>query len=107
MNTGIQSSSGLFRILFMASDFINRLVPFVISLTVLVFLWGIFKYLTAQGDSDSRKEALGYITWGVVSLFVMVSVWGLVNILVRSVNLDNTAPPAPGLPTSAGYFITQ
>ena len=82
----------------MASDFINRLVPFVISLTVLVFLWGIFKYLTAQGDSDSRKEALGYITWGVVSLFVMVSVWGLVNILVSSFGLNNMMPTLPDVP---------
>ncbi len=104
---GAQSIGGVLGLLAQASDLINRLIPFIIALTVLIFLWGIFKFVIAGGDGEARKEAQGYIIWGIVALFVMVSVWGLVNILVRSVNLDNTAPPAPGLPTSAGYFISQ
>ncbi|MBU3668807.1 MAG: hypothetical protein FGM57_02465 [Candidatus Taylorbacteria bacterium] len=99
-----QSIGGILGLLAQASDLINRLIPFVIALTVLIFLWGIFKFVIAGGDGEARKEAQGYIIWGIVALFVMVSVWGLVNILVRSVNLDNTAPPAPGLPNSAGYY---
>lgn len=99
-----QSIGGILSLLAQASDLINRLIPFVIALTVLIFLWGIFKFVIAGGDGEARKEAQGYIIWGIVALFVMVSVWGLVNILVRSVNLDNTAPPAPGLPNSAGYY---
>ncbi len=99
-----QSIGGVLGLLAQASDLINRLIPFVIALTVLIFLWGIFKFVIAGGDGEARKEAQGYIIWGIIALFVMVSVWGLVNILVRSVNLDNTAPPAPGLPNSAGYY---
>ncbi len=102
-----QSIGGILGLLAQASDLINRLIPFVIALTVLIFLWGIFKFVIAGGDGEARKEAQGYIIWGIVALFVMVSVWGLVNILVRSVNLDNTAPPAPGLPNSAGYYRAQ
>jgi Type IV secretion system pilin len=99
-----QSIGGILGLLAQANDLINRLIPFVIAITVLVFLWGIFKFVISAGDAEGRKEAQGYIIWGVVALFVMVSVWGLVNILVRSVNLDNTAPPAPGLPNPGGYF---
>ncbi len=99
-----QSIGGILGLLAQANDLINRLIPFVIACTVLIFLWGIFGLVMAGGDSEKRKEAQGYIIWGVVALFVMVSVWGLVNILVRSVNLDNTAPPAPGLPNPGGYF---
>jgi hypothetical protein len=101
-----QSLGGILGLLAQAEDLINRLIPFVIALAVLVFLWGIFKYITAGGDSEKRKEATGLIIWGIIGLFVMVSVWGLVNILVRSVNLDNTAPNAPGLPNPGGYFTT-
>ncbi len=99
-----QSIGGILGLLAQASDLINRLIPFVIALTVLWFLWGIFKFVISAGDAEGRKEAQGYIIWGVVALFVMVSVWGLVNILVKSVNLDNQAPPAPGLPNPGGYF---
>jgi heme/copper-type cytochrome/quinol oxidase subunit 2 len=87
-------SNGLFAIILMANDFINTLLPFIISLTVLFFLWGLFQMVRA-GDGEGREEARGYVTWAIIALFVMVSVWGLVNLLVRSFRLDNSAPPLP------------
>ncbi len=95
---------GLLGLLNQANDLINRLIPFVIALTVLIFLWGVFKFVISGGDSEKRKEAQGYMIWGIIALFVMVSVWGLVNILVRSFNLDVSAPPAPQLPLPGGQF---
>ncbi len=100
---GAQSIGGLMGLLDMANQLINRLIPFVITLALLVFLWGVLRYLFAS-DGEGRSEAKGYMIWGIIGLFVMVSVWGLVNILVRSLSLDNTAPPAPGLPNPGGYF---
>lgn len=102
-----QGIGGILGLLAQAEDLINRVIPFIIALAVLWFLWGIFRFITNVGDPEKRKEATGMILWGVVGLFVMVSVWGLVNILVRSVNLDNTAPNAPGLPNPGGYFTTN
>ncbi len=78
----------------MAKDFINSLLPFIISLTVLFFLWGLFQMVRAS-DGEAREEAKGYVIWAIIALFVMVSVWGLVNVLVRSFRLDNSAPPLP------------
>lgn len=62
---------------------IKSLIPLVVALTLLVFVWGIFQ-LVRSNDEDSRKEALAIITYGIVSLFVMVSVWGLVAILTST-----------------------
>jgi hypothetical protein len=87
-------SNGLFGIVLMAQSLINSLLPFIITLTIFYFIWGLFK-LVRSGDGEGREEALGYVTWGVIALFVMVSVWGLVNILVRSFNLNNSTPPLP------------
>ncbi|MEN9649635.1 MAG: hypothetical protein RL094_602 [Candidatus Parcubacteria bacterium] len=66
------------------SEILNRLIPLIISMTVLVFIWGVFKLVMAGDNADSRKEARSTITFGIVALFVMVSVWGLVNILKSS-----------------------
>ena len=96
--SNIQGASGLKRIIFMAFDFVNLLVPFVISLTVLVFLFGIFKFVLSN-DTKDRDSAKGYIIWGIVCLFVMVSVWGLVNILVYSFGLTNLMPAMPDVPS--------
>jgi len=62
---------------------IQDLIPLVVALTLLVFIWGIFQ-LVRSNSEDSRAEAIAVITYGIVSLFVMVSVWGLVSILTST-----------------------
>lgn len=91
---GSQAGQNLLGIINLANNIINRLIPFVIALTVLVFLWGVFKFVLST-DADSRSEARGYMIWGIIALFVMVSVWGLVNILVNGLQLNNQAPNPP------------
>ncbi|MBU3668806.1 MAG: hypothetical protein FGM57_02460 [Candidatus Taylorbacteria bacterium] len=90
--------SGLIGVIKMVGQLIDWLLPLVIALTVLVFVWGLFKLVLAGDSEDARKEARGYIMWGIVALFVMVSVWGLVNILIRSFALSNGLPPMPAVP---------
>jgi len=96
-------TNGFLGLLDAANMLINRLIPFIIALTVLIFLYGVLRFVIAN-DAEKRKEARGYMVWGVISLFVMVSVWGLVNILVRTFSLDNNAPIAPALPSPGGVF---
>ena len=81
--------------------FIADLIPFAIGIAVLVFIWGLIKYVTAGGDGDKQTEARNTIIWGIIIIFVMVSVWGLVNVLSTTFNLDNdNIPLAPGIPES-------
>jgi hypothetical protein len=103
---GAQSIGGLMGLLDMAKQLINQVIPFVITLALLVFLWGILQYILST-DADKRGEARGYMIYGIIGLFVMVSVWGLVNIIVRSLSLDNTAPLAPGLVNPGGTFVNS
>jgi hypothetical protein len=95
-------TGGLLGVLKWIGALINQALPLIISLTVLVFVWGLFKLVMAGDSEDSRAEARGYITCGVVALFVMVSVWGLVNILIRSFNLQNSMPAMPAVPDVGG-----
>ncbi|MFM2383801.1 MAG: hypothetical protein RIQ72_373 [Candidatus Parcubacteria bacterium] len=82
-----------------SSTFLGRLAPFIITLTLLTFLWGMFQ-MVRSGSEESRKEGRQIIVFGVVALFVMVSVWGLVNLLRRTTGLTgaSTAPQGPGVP---------
>jgi hypothetical protein len=69
----------------------NKVVPLLIGIAVLVFLWGVLKYVIAgSDDAGKRAEARGFMIWGIVSIFIMVSVWGLVGILQTSFGIDNT-----------------
>lgn len=64
--------------------YIQLLVPFILALTLLVFLWGIFKLVFSNDSDKAIEEGKKFMTWGIVSLFVMVSVWGLVRVLTKT-----------------------
>jgi hypothetical protein len=82
-----------------AATILNRLIPLIISLTLLYFLFGIFKMVLAGGE-QAKKEGKQIIAFGVIALAVMISVWGLVNLLRATTGLQgaSTAPQGPGVP---------
>ncbi len=77
------------------SNIINALIPFLITLAGLFFLYGVLKMVTAGDNEENRKAGQNTMIWGIVALFVMVSVWGLVSLLSNTLNLDNSAPNVP------------
>jgi hypothetical protein len=76
---------------------INALIPVIISLAVLVFIWGVFRYVVSS-DEEAKGKGKNMMLWGIVGLFVMVSVWGLVNILIKTFKFNTNAPDLPQLP---------
>ena len=75
-------------------NLIGSIVPIIIAIALVVFLWGIISYITA-GDDPKKKEATrGYMIYGIIGLFVMVSVWGLVRILQSTFGTEGTSLPS-------------
>lgn len=74
---------------------LNQIVPLLIGLAVVVFLYGVLKFITAAGDETKRKEGKDIIIYGIIGLFVMVAVWGLVWILLNTFSLQTQTPPPP------------
>ena len=61
------------------SCFLTPLVTLLVSVAVVTFIYGVFKFVKSEGeDKQAGRE---FMFWGIVGLFVMVSVWGLVGIL--------------------------
>jgi hypothetical protein len=82
-------------------NWVRLLLPTLIALALVLFLWGVLRYLFSK-DGPSKKEARDFMMWGIVALFVMVSVWGLVKVLQDIIfgdnnNVTNPIPP-PILP---------
>lgn len=68
-------------------DFSNTvLIPFIIGIGFLVFVWGMFQFFIAGGSNDEAKEKgkslMIYATLGFVLIIVF---WGIVNLLVSSI----------------------
>lgn len=63
----------------------NVLIPFIIGIGFLVFVWGMFQYFIAGGANDEKKEAgkslMIYATLGFVLIIVF---WGVVKLIANS-----------------------
>ena len=66
--------------------FVNStLIPFIIGIGFLVFVWGMFQYFIAGGANDEAKEKgrslMVYATLGFVLIIIF---WGVVNLIAGS-----------------------
>lgn len=75
---------------------VDALIVIVAAVAVLVFFWGLVKFIFKAG-SDAKTEGKNFMIWGVVALFVMISVWGLVRFIQNELipNADYSNPTAP------------
>ncbi len=93
------SSGGLGGVIQRITSLLNALIPFIITLAMVYFLWGVSQFILHGGDETKRSEGRQTMIYGIIALFVMVSVWGLVALLTNTFGLQSTvAPRAPGLP---------
>jgi len=80
------------------SQILGAIVPVLIALGVVYFVWGVISYVIA-GDEEAKKKGRDRIIFGIIGLAVIVGVWGLVRILTRTFGLDNsttiTLPTVP------------
>lgn len=73
------------------------LVPAVIAVSLVVFLWGLFTYfIVGGGDESQRAKGKGYIIYGVLGLLLITIVWGVVNFLAEGLvtGMGQTTPDA-------------
>ncbi|MFA4890526.1 MAG: pilin [Candidatus Paceibacterota bacterium] len=70
---------------------INAIIPLLIAVAVVLFLFGVVKFITSAGDEEKRKEARSFMLYGIIGIFVMVSVWGLVGILSDTLGLGTSS----------------
>jgi predicted permease len=83
------NTAGLRGLLREIHGLISLVIPVLIALGVLAFMWGIVMYLFGK----NKEEGKSFMLWGIIALFVMTSVWGLVGIL-RGTLFGNNADPA-------------
>lgn len=85
----IGSSGTLFGLLCRIGQFINSVVPVLIALAVLVFVWGVVMYVISS-DEEAKKKGRDRIIFGIIGLAVIIGLWGLVNLLRNTFGLSNT-----------------
>jgi len=83
-----QSTGTIGYILCIIGDILNIVIPILVVLAIVYFIWGVITYVIAS-DEEAKKAGRNRIIWGIIGLACIVAVWGLVNILIKTFNLNS------------------
>ena len=70
-------------------DILNIIVPILIALGVVYFIWGVITYVISS-DEEAKKAGRNRIIFGIIGLAVIIGLWGLVRILTNTFGVSNT-----------------
>ena len=88
---------GLGNIICKVHQILSSIVPVLVALGVVYFIWGVVTYMIGGAEED-KKKGRERIIYSIIGFAVIVGIWGLVNILVTTFGLGGTVPP--GLATT-------
>jgi hypothetical protein len=82
------------------TDLVLAVIQFLWVLAFAVFIWGIVKFIAAAGNPEKRNTAKGYIIYGLIGIFILVSFVGLIYILQNTIfqGSPSSQLPVPGQP---------
>jgi len=90
-------------------NILNSIIPLLITLAVIYFIWGVIHYAIAR-DESAKTEGRGAMINGLIALMVIVSVWGLVNFIKDfiGINVEDSEIQIPCVPSpQSGIFCPE
>ena len=71
-------------------NFVNViLIPFIIGIAFLFFVWGIIQYFVIGGaNEDARKNGRNLMIYATLGFVIIIVFWGLINLLVGGLGLE-------------------
>ena len=69
---------------------LNPIIVLLFAVALLVFFWGIVKFIAKNSDTTAREEGKKTMIWGIVGMFIMVAVYGIIRIILATFGIDRT-----------------
>jgi hypothetical protein len=67
---------------------VNLLLPLIVGIALLLFFWGLARFILSAGDEEARASGRNLMIWGVIAFVVMLSIWALVNFVQGALGLN-------------------
>lgn len=84
-------SGGQFEVLLInILNFANQiLIPFIMGIGFLVFVWGMFRYFIFGGaDEEQRAKGRSLLVSALIGFVVIIIFFGVVNMIASSIGLE-------------------
>ncbi len=87
-----QNAQGIINIV---RGLVDQLIPLALAVALLVFFWGLIRYIWSAGDAEGKANGQKIMTAGIIGLFLMVSIWGIVGIIANTFGLTTGTRQTP------------
>lgn len=82
------TSASFFTIMGKAHALLNQVIPVLIALATVYFIWGVIQY-TMSTDEEAKTGARAKIIQGLIGLFVIVAFWGIVGVISNTTGIGS------------------
>ena len=64
-----------------SQQILNPFIYLLFAIALLVFIWGVVRFISQGGDEDARTIAKRHILYGLLGMFIMISAFSLVRLI--------------------------
>jgi uncharacterized membrane protein YidH (DUF202 family) len=83
------------------NEILTAIIPLLIALGVVYFVWGVVQYMINDAE-EAKKKGKDRMIYGIIGLVVIVSVWGFVAIIAETFNVNNVKAPVIAVSAQTG-----
>jgi hypothetical protein len=70
---------------------LNPIIALLFAIAFLVFVFGIFQFISKTGEASAREKGKNNILWGLVGMFIMFGAYGIIHIILGTFGIQNPA----------------
>ncbi|MEM9337025.1 MAG: hypothetical protein AAGA35_04180, partial [Patescibacteria group bacterium] len=88
----VASAQTLFTLLAGINNLFNNfIIPFLITLAVLFFIYNVIRYFMIEAaESDGREKARRFMLWSILAFVIIVGFWGIVTFVSNAFGVTPT-----------------
>lgn len=76
------------QLVYFVISLVDLAIPVAAGIALLVFFWGLSRFILASGDPKGNAAGKNLMIWGVVALFIMISFKGIIAIAQQQFGLS-------------------
>lgn len=73
-----------------SNQILNPLILLLFGIAMIVFIWGLVRFIAHGGDEEVRTTAKRHILYGLLGMFIMFSAFALVRLITGSLGIDTS-----------------